>query len=147
MVLLLPLIVLQLLIPTILMNLILNIYAKASQFGNTNLVDYAELTKLPVLLDLNIQFVLPDSLVRNLRANNANNFGMRDEIGDSILNAMLLASPLIEDFLLGSLSEFINFAANDCGYCVSFTKIFVTAVQPHNKKRLLYDFIWLFYLV
>ncbi len=73
-----PLIALKLLIPTILMNLILNIYIKSSKSGNANLVFYTELTKLPVLLDLSrFQFVLLDTLVRNSRANNTLRYGMR----------------------------------------------------------------------
>ncbi len=52
MTLLLPLIVLQFLILTILMNLILNTYTKASKFGNTNLVMYIEPTKSPLPLNL-----------------------------------------------------------------------------------------------
>ncbi len=76
--LLLPLIVLQLLIPTILTNSILNIYANASKFGNVNLVVYKELTKLPVPLDLSkYLFMLLDSFIRNSRANNAIIFGIR----------------------------------------------------------------------
>ncbi len=76
--LLLPLIVLQLLIPTILVNLILNTYAKANKFGNVNLVVHANLTMLPVLLDLRTYlFALPDSSVRNSRGKNTVIFGMR----------------------------------------------------------------------
>ncbi len=78
MLILLPLVVLQLLIPSILMNLILNIYTKASKLGNTNLVVYIESTKSPVLLDpKRFQFVPPYSSIRNSRANNDIIFGMR----------------------------------------------------------------------
>ncbi len=59
MILLLPLILLQLLIHTSPMNLILNIYVKASKYGNSNLVIYIEPTKLPVLLDLSIFQLAP----------------------------------------------------------------------------------------
>ncbi len=64
--LLLSLIMLQLPNPTILMNVILNIYAKASKSRNANLAIYIELTKLCVLLDLSrFQFTPPDSSIRN----------------------------------------------------------------------------------
>ncbi len=78
MMLLLPLLVPQLKIPTILMNLILNFYAKSSKFENANLVVYAEPTKLPVRLDLSkYLFALPDSSIRNSRANNVTIFRMK----------------------------------------------------------------------
>ncbi len=71
MMLLLSLIVPHLLIPTIVMNLILNIYAKARKFGNASLVVYKELTNLPVLLDqIKYLLVLPDLTVRSSNANN-----------------------------------------------------------------------------
>ncbi len=76
--LLLPLIVLQLMNTTILMNLILIIYTEASEFENVNLVIYFKLAKAHVPLDLSkFQFMLPDSPLTNSRANNAIVFGMR----------------------------------------------------------------------
>ncbi len=50
--LLLPVIMLQLMIPTILMNLIMKIYTKASKFGNDILVVYIGPTKSPKHLHL-----------------------------------------------------------------------------------------------
>ncbi len=67
---LLPLIVPQLLIPTIMMNLILNIFAKANKNRNTNLAIYIEPTKFLVILNLNrFQFVPLDCLIWNSTAN------------------------------------------------------------------------------
>ncbi len=71
MMLLLSLIMSHLLIPTILMNLILNIYAKTCKFWDTNQITYVEPMKSPVPLYLGrFQYTLPDSLIRNSSANN-----------------------------------------------------------------------------
>ncbi len=70
--------VLQLLIPTTQMNLILNIYTKASTFGKTSMIVSTELTKSPVPLDSNrFQSVTPDSSINYFRLNNSIIFGMR----------------------------------------------------------------------
>ncbi len=61
-------------------------------------------------------------------------YSLSSEIGDSILNAISLAPPTIEDFIANPLSKFITFAANYCGYRGSFTEIFVTAVHPFFLK-------------
>ncbi len=56
---------------SILMNLILSVYAEASKFGSAILVVSVETTNLPVLLDLRrFQFILPNSPVRNSRVTN-----------------------------------------------------------------------------
>ncbi len=47
---------------------------------------------------------------------------------------MFIAPPTIEELHASPLSKFITFAANDCGYSGSFTKIFVTAVHPFFLK-------------
>ncbi len=47
---------------------------------------------------------------------------------------MPIAPPTIEERLASHLSKFITFAANDCGYCGSFTKNFVTAVYSFFLK-------------
>ncbi len=67
------------------MNLILNIYTKASKSGNTNLVVYTELTKLPVHLDPSrFQFASSDCSIRNSRANKC--YHLWNEICDLIVN-------------------------------------------------------------
>ncbi len=78
MMLLLPMVMLQLRTPTILMNLILNIYAKASKSENANLVISLGPTNSPVPLDLSrFQFVLYHSPTRDQRAHNTTIFRIR----------------------------------------------------------------------
>ncbi len=55
-------------------------------------------------------------------------------IGDSILNIIPIAPPIIEELLASPISKSITFAVNDCGYNGSFTEIFVTAVNPFFLK-------------
>ncbi len=57
-----------------------------------------------------------------------------NEIGDSMLNAMPIAPPTIEELLASPLFKFITFAANVSGNSHSFTEIFVTAVLPFFLK-------------
>ncbi len=95
--LLLPLIVLQLLICKILMNLILNIYAKAIKFGNVKLVDYVGPIKSPVPLVLNrFKLDLQDSSIRNQEQQHNH---LWNEIGDSILIPCLLCLLPLKIFL------------------------------------------------
>ncbi len=61
-------------------------------------------------------------------------YSLWNEIGDSMLNVMPIAPPTIEELLASPLSKFITFAANDCGYSGSFTKIIVTAAHPFFLK-------------
>ncbi len=51
-----------------------------------------------------------------------------------MLTAMPIAPPTIEELLVSTLSKFLTFAANVCGYSGSFTEIFVTAVHSFFLK-------------
>ncbi len=54
----------------------------------------------------------------------------QNEFGYTIQNSMHLAPLIIKVLLTSPLSKFITFAANNCGYSGSFTKIFVAAIYP-----------------